>query len=270
MPEIPRPQITAQVGLIPIGKDPASGLWEFADLQTTAPGTDPIPRRDTNRKPVVTEAMGLVLVLSSRRDVPDGRDHAGRRLGARRTRTWTRTLFPTSLRSRRCARSVLPLQVRDDPGAVAACRRQEPEPVRSGTRRPRRSVRSQAPGRAPGIEDCELWLGRLGMVLPTEAPVGVWGSRRDHDAEVRTGIGTNGLAEVVGKRRGCSSPAPIGAPSTWNNSKSWERWLRRRMLPSDASTAKRVRFCTTCSATCGSGAGTGGRDPTCLRATVTA
>ena len=56
-------KIKPQLGLIPIGKDPASGLWEFAHLQTTAPGTDPIPKRGQDGRLVVTESMGIVFVL---------------------------------------------------------------------------------------------------------------------------------------------------------------------------------------------------------------
>ncbi|MCY2961554.1 MAG: SUMF1/EgtB/PvdO family nonheme iron enzyme [Planctomycetota bacterium] len=51
-------KMTPQLGLLPIGADPASGLWEFAHLQTGEPAV-----RGADGKLVVTEAMGLVLVL---------------------------------------------------------------------------------------------------------------------------------------------------------------------------------------------------------------
>ncbi len=47
-----------QLGLLPIGADPESGLWEFAHLQTGEP-----PVRGPDGKLVLTEAMGLVFVL---------------------------------------------------------------------------------------------------------------------------------------------------------------------------------------------------------------
>ena len=50
--------IEEKVGFVPIGRDPASGLWEFAHLQTGE-----IPRRDPDGKIVRTEEMGLVFVL---------------------------------------------------------------------------------------------------------------------------------------------------------------------------------------------------------------
>jgi len=46
------------IGLVPIGKDPDSNLWEFAHLETGS-----IPIRDVNRKIELVEDMGLVFVL---------------------------------------------------------------------------------------------------------------------------------------------------------------------------------------------------------------
>jgi len=52
-----------QLGLLPIGRDPTSGLWEFWHVLT---GEEPL--RDVSGKLVVTEEMGIVLVL-----LPGGR-----------------------------------------------------------------------------------------------------------------------------------------------------------------------------------------------------
>ena len=71
-------EIKPQLGLIPIGKDPASGLWEFAHLQTTAPGTDPIPKRDEDGQLVVTEVDGHRVRADPGRHVQDGRGQARR------------------------------------------------------------------------------------------------------------------------------------------------------------------------------------------------
>jgi len=51
-------EIAPQMGLLPIGADPESGLWEFAHLQSGEP-----PERDPEGNLAVTEAMGIVLVL---------------------------------------------------------------------------------------------------------------------------------------------------------------------------------------------------------------
>ena len=47
-----------QLGLVPIGPDPASGLWEFAHIQTGEPA-----RRGADGRLVPSEATGLVFVL---------------------------------------------------------------------------------------------------------------------------------------------------------------------------------------------------------------
>ncbi|HEV8113691.1 MAG TPA: bifunctional serine/threonine-protein kinase/formylglycine-generating enzyme family protein [Planctomycetota bacterium] len=51
-------KIAPQLGLVPIGRDPASGFWEFADLATGEPA-----RRGEDGKLVLAEEMGIVFVL---------------------------------------------------------------------------------------------------------------------------------------------------------------------------------------------------------------
>jgi formylglycine-generating enzyme required for sulfatase activity/serine/threonine protein kinase len=51
-------RLAPQLGLLPIGADPKSHLWEFAHLQTGEPA-----QRGADGKLVVTEKMGLVFVL---------------------------------------------------------------------------------------------------------------------------------------------------------------------------------------------------------------
>jgi serine/threonine protein kinase/formylglycine-generating enzyme required for sulfatase activity len=51
-------QLSEQIGLVPIGQDPTSGLWEFAHLQT-----GDIPERDDDGRIIPSESFGLVLVL---------------------------------------------------------------------------------------------------------------------------------------------------------------------------------------------------------------
>jgi formylglycine-generating enzyme required for sulfatase activity len=55
--------LTPQLGLLPIGRDPHSGLWEFAHLQSGEP-----PERDDEGRLEVTLETGLVFVL-----IPGGR-----------------------------------------------------------------------------------------------------------------------------------------------------------------------------------------------------
>ena len=62
LPEIreayPDLDLQPQVGLVPLGSDPDSGLWEFAHLMTGE-----APSRDEQRRLVLTEETGVVLVL---------------------------------------------------------------------------------------------------------------------------------------------------------------------------------------------------------------
>jgi formylglycine-generating enzyme required for sulfatase activity/serine/threonine protein kinase len=51
-------RLTPQLGLLPIGPDPASGLWEFWHLES---GDEPL--RGADGKLTLTESMGVVLVL---------------------------------------------------------------------------------------------------------------------------------------------------------------------------------------------------------------
>ena len=51
-------KILPQEGLIPIGRDPDSGLWEFAHIQS-----GDVPTRGTDGRLTLTESMGLVFVL---------------------------------------------------------------------------------------------------------------------------------------------------------------------------------------------------------------
>ncbi len=52
--------IQPQLGLIPVGRDPDSGLWEFLHFQTHR---GEIPDRDEDGKLILTEDIGLILVL---------------------------------------------------------------------------------------------------------------------------------------------------------------------------------------------------------------
>ncbi len=71
-------RISPQLGLVPIGQDPESGLWEFAHLQTGEPA-----QRGSNGKLVLRESTGLVFVLlpggtftmGAQRNNPAGPNH---------------------------------------------------------------------------------------------------------------------------------------------------------------------------------------------------
>ncbi|MFN0244845.1 MAG: protein kinase domain-containing protein [Planctomycetota bacterium] len=62
-------KLTPQVGLVPLGRDPASGLWEFAHA-----ASGDVPVRNADGTLAFTESTGVVLVL-----VPGGRFTMGAR-----------------------------------------------------------------------------------------------------------------------------------------------------------------------------------------------
>ena len=70
--------LTPQMGLLPIGPDPGSGLWEFAHLMTGLPA-----ERGSDGKLLLTEETGVVLVLlpagtfwmGAQSGDPDGRNY---------------------------------------------------------------------------------------------------------------------------------------------------------------------------------------------------
>jgi formylglycine-generating enzyme required for sulfatase activity len=53
-----RVKLEPQFGLVPVGRDRTTGLWEFGHL-----ATGEIPRRDSNGELIVNESTGLVFVL---------------------------------------------------------------------------------------------------------------------------------------------------------------------------------------------------------------
>jgi len=70
--------IRPQIGLLPIGCDPASGLWEFAHLQSGEP-----PVRNQGGGLALAEETGIVLVL-----LPGGRVSLGTQSGDRSLPNW--------------------------------------------------------------------------------------------------------------------------------------------------------------------------------------
>jgi len=72
----PELALSPQLGLVPIGPDPKSGLWEFAHLQTGE-----ISERDEGGELLLTELTGLVLVpggtflMGAQESDPNGANH---------------------------------------------------------------------------------------------------------------------------------------------------------------------------------------------------
>ncbi len=178
-PEYGGLQFAPQYGLVPIRRDPQSGLWEFAHLQTTADGADPLPAVRPDGRYDLQETTGLIFVL-----IPGGTFQ----MGARR---------PTAEEAEDAAEGE-PLPPNVDPGAQP-----KESPVHPVTLAPYflskyemtqgqwlRSVGRNPSSYVPGgrfgdksmtllhpveqisWEDCvgeRGWIGRLGLALPAEA-----------------------------------------------------------------------------------------------------
>jgi serine/threonine protein kinase/formylglycine-generating enzyme required for sulfatase activity len=186
-------RITPQPGLIPIGKDPSSGLYEFVHYQTTSPGMDPIPVRGQDGRLGIAESTGLVFVLlpggtfrmGSRRpdgDHPIGTPNVDPEAGDDESPVKDVTLDPFFLSKYEMTRGQWRRATGSDLTSYGAFREAEPES---------QSTRMRLPIGVRWI-DCATWFPRLGLVLPTEAQ---WEyAARGGTTTVRwTGDGTQGL-----------------------------------------------------------------------------
>ncbi len=147
-------RIVPQYGLVPIHRDPRSGLWEFAHLETGAP-----PEIDGEGKLVVTEEMGVVLVL-----LPGGTFW----MGAQREGPAKPNFDPvaqddespvTELTLAPFLLSKYEMTQRQWMRLGAANDIWERNLSDSGT----------LPVESVSWDDCHRWLPRAGLVLPTEA-----------------------------------------------------------------------------------------------------
>jgi serine/threonine protein kinase/formylglycine-generating enzyme required for sulfatase activity len=210
--------IRPQLGLIPIGKDPASGLWEFLHLQTAAPNGDPIPRRGPNGRFVVTEAMGMVFIL-----LPGGPV----RIGSTRPPDEDTPMTTPYVDAEAEVRESPILEVKLHPFFISKYEMTQSQWLRlvlvnpsnysPGDRFGGEDVGLANPVEEVTWEDCDLWLGRLGLVIPTEAQW-EYAARGGTTTPRWTGIGTEGLVRAANLadefcRRN-------GGPSNWQ----YESW----------------------------------------------
>ena len=71
------PKLTPQVGLVPLGMDPQSKLWEFVHLASGTPGKEFPVRDSATQRLVPTGDMGLVFVLIPGGSLPEGTKDEG-------------------------------------------------------------------------------------------------------------------------------------------------------------------------------------------------
>jgi len=155
--------IAPQLGLIPIGRDPDSGLWEFGH-----PGTGEVPERDSGGRLILNAGTGLVFVL-----LPGGKFLMGARKPKTGTPDFSRQEDKDSFRDERPVSEVTlaPFFLSKYEMTQAQWKRF------TGVNPSTYSAYKQYPGKLTPMnpvesvshERCEIILGRLDLVLPTEA-----------------------------------------------------------------------------------------------------
>lgn len=154
-------EIVPQLGLVPMGMDPVTKLWEFAHLRSGAPGAE-IPVRDAATGALqVTEESGIVFVL-----LPGGRFT----MGVQRTDPTKPHYDPDADKSHGP-----PHRVRLDPFFMAKHELSQAQWMRlNGGENPSRLGRDHDtttfnPVHNVSWNDCTELLARYMLVLPTEA-----------------------------------------------------------------------------------------------------
>ncbi len=156
--------IKPQVGLVPIGRHPDSGLWEFWHVQTGEK-----PERDYAGKLVLTEDIGLVLVL-----IPGGTFW----MGAQAKDPQGRNYDPQATDDE-SEKNGQPVEVALDAFFLSKYEMTQgqwqlfsggnPSNYWPGTGFGGKTTTVLHPVEQVSWEDCTEMLGRLGLVLPTEA-----------------------------------------------------------------------------------------------------
>jgi formylglycine-generating enzyme required for sulfatase activity len=190
-------RIKPQLGLIPIGRDPVSGFWEFVHLQTAARGMNPIPERREDGRLVVTEGMGIVFVLLPGATI---------RMGAIRPPDDKIPLTDPNIDPAATEFELPVNEVRLDPFFISKYEMTQGQWLRlvgknpsgygPGWRNIDKVVDLRNPIEMVSWDDCDTWLRRLGLILPTEAQW-EYAARGGTTTPRWTGIGTDGLAKAA-------------------------------------------------------------------------
>ena len=157
-------ELKPQLGLVPIGLDPDSGLWEFWHVQTGER-----PARDGDGKLVLTDETGLVFVL-----IPGGTFW----MGAQKTDPEGQNYDPQAEDDE--SDDGHPVEVTLDPyflskfemtqGQWQRFTGSNPSSYGEGDEFGGQKITFQNPVEQVSWEDCVETLGRLGLTLPTDAP----------------------------------------------------------------------------------------------------
>jgi len=201
-------QLTAQLGLLPIGADPDSGLWEFAHLQT---GDE--AKRGADEKLVLTDGMGLVFVL-----IPGGTFAMGAQSDPAEANFDPQAAGNESPVHEVTLDAYFLSKYELTQGQWERFAGSNPSQYRPGAKFGQQSVTLLDPVEQVSWTDCAQVLDRIGLELPTEAQ---WerAARADTSSvwwtgdEKETLAGAANLADAY-----CKS---IGGPASW----PYEEWL---------------------------------------------
>ena len=193
--------LTPQLGLVPIGMNPVTRLWEFYDLASacadpgaTDPAAIPIPRHDQNGRIAVDDGTGIVLVL-----LPGGSFTMGAHADDPSAPNYDRDARPMEE----------PREVHVAPFFLARHELTKGQWLRltqgdatSWFRRgrfyddDRELIGDAHPVENVDATTCELWLGRHGMILPSE-PEWEFGARAGTTTRWWTGDAAASLADAA-------------------------------------------------------------------------
>jgi len=157
-------KIVPQMGLIPIGRDGRSGLWEFAQLQTGDP-----PRRGTDGKLQLSKATGLVFVL-----IPGGTFHMGAMPPSAEHPAGSPNVDPLAAANEQPVRTVtldafFISKYEMTQGQWQRATGRNPSTIRHADEPDNPRISLLLPVENVSWNRCEEVLWRLGLALPTEA-----------------------------------------------------------------------------------------------------
>ncbi len=203
--------IKPQIGLTPIGRDPLSGLWEFAHFQTGE-----IPERTEDGKLTVSTETGIVFVL-----IPGGTFWMGAQKKDPNAQNYDKNaeknegpvhevkLRPFFLSKYEMTQAQWERFVEKNPSGYIYPNYRERNPT---SPRKKKHIMGLHPVEQVSWEDCHEVMGRLSLSLPTEAQW-EYAARAGTTTAYSTGNeisslqGSANLADAYAKKN--------GAPSTW-------------------------------------------------------
>lgn len=157
-----RMRLSPQVGLIPLGQDPDSGLYEFAHVGSgTPPGRDPVTKRIT-----YTDDSSLVLVL-----LPAGSFLMGAQGHDQSKPNYDATADEIESPVHQVDHPAFFMAKHETTQAqwMAMTGGRDPSQYKAGENWGDRVVSLRNPVEKVSWDDCTCWLARHGLALPTEA-----------------------------------------------------------------------------------------------------